>query len=571
MVNARLIFVGLLISLASCQRLSIPERSQKALPEDVEISSNEVGRYGGTLVATNSGEPTGFHPLVIEDADTAEISELMLSGLTTQDPVTQETVPALAKSWELSPDRKTYTFHLRRGLRWSDGQPLTADDVIFTFDAVMATEIDPKTGQALPRFPNRYIQQYTLAGKPIRYEKIDDLTVRFITPELYAPFINDVGFINILPKHKLHASFLDGSLLKQWTVETAIKQPQELVCSGPFTLLSYRPGDRLILQPNPHYWRADRSGQRLPYLDLYVVKFVKDANAELVNFATGQSDYSPIPAPDVGWVKRGEKTYDYTVHERGPSTGISFIWFNQKPGQDANGKPYLPPYKLKWFQDRRFRQALAYGFNREGIIQGVFFGRARPLHSMISEANLKWHYAGTPRFDYQPERAKAMLREAGFQFKDSLLYDAEGNQVQFELLLPQGSATAPQIINSFSEDMKKLGIFVKISPIEFSTLIARVSQTFDYEASIMGFTGGGDPSGGKAIYLSSGRMHLWNPNQPKPATPWEARIDTLMELQEKSFDPAQRKAYVDEIQSILAEERPLLFLVTPDTYLGLKK
>jgi peptide/nickel transport system substrate-binding protein len=101
-------------------------------------------------------------------------------------------------------------------------------------------------------------------------------------------------------------------------------------------------------------------------------------------------------------------------------------------------------------------------------------------------------------------------------------------------------------------------------------MMARTGQSFDYDSGIMGFTGGGDPSGGKAIYLSSGRMHLWNPSQKTPATPWEARIDELMSLQEKTFDPARRKALIDEMQVIFAEQRPLIFLVTPNTYLGLK-
>lgn len=561
----------LALLLVGCSRLPMPVRSTYPLPEDAELSTSAPGTTGSIFITTESNEPTSFNPMVIEDAASSEISGLMLSGLTTIDPVTQEVVPALAKSWEISPDRKVYTFHLRKGLRWSDGKPLTADDIIFSFDAIMSSTPDPKTGEPFPRFPNRYIQQFTIDGKPLRYEKVDETTIRFITPELYAPFLNDVGSINILPKHQLDPYFQDGTLLKKWTVETALNHTSELLSCGPFQLLSYRPGDRLILKPNPHYWRSDQRGQRLPYIDLYVVKFVKDVNAELVNFSTGLTESSNVSASDVGWVKRGEGTYGYTIHDRGPSSNISFIWFNQKPGTDDKGKPYVEPHKLKWFQDRRFRQALSYGFDRQGIIEGVYFGRAQPLHSIISSANLKWHNPNTRQFNFNRPIALALLKEAGFLKKeDQLLYDAAGHVVEFEILMPQGSATTPQIISSFKEDMRELGIQIKISPIDFGTLIAKTSQTFDYEASIMGFTGGGDPSGGKVIYLSSGRMHLWNPNQKTPATPWEKRVDELMALQEKEFDPVKRKLVIDEMQNIFAEERPLLFLVTPNTYLGLK-
>lgn len=539
----------------------LPPRDFPPLPPGVAISQQPPGEYGGVLVLSNAGEPTGFNPLVIEDADSAEVSRLMFSGLTTADPVTQETVPALAESWEVGDDLKTYTFRLRDGVKWSDGHPLTADDVIFTFEAIF----DPET-------PNRYSQQYTIAGKPIAFEKVDDRTVRFVTPDLYAPFLNDIGFVSILPKHKLLGAFQEGKLAQAWTIQTGLATPEELVSSGPFRLLSYRPGDRLLMVPNPHYWKADSKGQRLPYIDLLVFKFVKDSNAELVLFATGQTDISGIPGPDVTWVRRGEVTYDFTIYEQGPSSGISFIFFNQHPGKNEKGEPFLPPHKLAWFTDRRFRQAISYGFDREGIVQGVFFGRATPLHSVIGPGNIRWHNENVTRFDYNPEKARELLAEAGFRRDpgNGPLRDAAGNVVEFEVLVPAASATSPQIITSFAENMKDLGISVRLSAIDFGTMIARTSQTFDYEAGIMGFTGGGDPSGGKAIYRSDGRLHLWHPSQKSPATAWEARVDEIMDLSERTFDAKARKALIDELQEIFAMERPLIFLVTPNTYLGIK-
>lgn len=539
----------------------LPEREFPPLPPGVAISGQPPGSYGGVLVLSNAGEPTGFNPLVIEDADSAEISRMMFSALTTADPVTQETVPELAESWVIGDDLKTYTFRLREGVRWSDGTPLTADDVIFTFAAVF----DPET-------PNRYSQQYTIGGQPIRVEKVDELTVRFFTPDLYAPFLNDIGFVPVLPKHKLEGALREGKLAQAWTIQTGMATPGELVGSGPFRLLSYRPGDRLLMVPNPHYWKADSLGQRLPYVDLVVVKFVKDANAELVLFATGQTDISGIPGPDVTWVKRGQETYDFTIYEQGPSAGISFIFFNQHPGRNEKGEPFVPPHKLAWFTDRRFRQAISHGFDREGIVRGVFFGRATPLHSIIGPGNLRWHYEHTTQFNYDPDRARELLAEAGFRREPNggPLRDARGNPVEFEVLVPAASATAPQIITSFAENMKDLGISVRLTTLDFGTMIARTSQTFNYEAGIMGFTGGGDPSGGKAIYRSDGRLHLWHPSQESPATEWEARIDEIMDLQERTFDYRKRKALIDELQEIFAVERPLIFLVTPNTYLGIK-
>ncbi|MDR0532867.1 MAG: ABC transporter substrate-binding protein [Verrucomicrobiales bacterium] len=553
------ISVLLLPLLVSCSRVQLPARQNLPLPEDVDIANCPPGKVGATFITTMSSEPSSFNPLVIEDAYSNDIVGNMLSGLVDMDPVTQDIIPGLAKSWEISADKKTYTFHLRRGVKWSDGEPLTADDVIFTFDCIYDQ-----------RYPNRNEQQFTIAGQHLKYEKIDDYTVRFITPDLYSPFLNDIG-VAILPKHSLFASYRDGSLQKQWTVATGINTPDSIPCSGPFKLLSYRPGDRLLMIPNPHYWRADANGQRLPYINLYVVKFVKDTNAELVNFCTGQTEASAISAADVGWVQHAQKTYHFTIYNQGPAASIGFIWFNQNPGRNKKGEPFIPSYRLAWFQDVRFRQAVSYGFNRRGLIDGVFFGRATELHSIISEGNLKWHNPNTPRFDYNPSKAAQLLADMGMKKRnDGNLYDASGNPVEFEILVPSASTTGPQIMTSFKENMKDLGINVKISYIDFGTMMARTGQSFDYDSGIMGFTGGGDPSGGKAIYLSSGRMHLWNPSQKTPATPWEARIDELMSLQEKTFDPARRKTLIDEMQVIFAEQRPLIFLVTPNTYLGLK-
>jgi peptide/nickel transport system substrate-binding protein len=536
------------------QRIDLP------LPEDADISERPAGRYGGVFVESDAQEPKTFNPMVSEDAYSARAIGLMQSSLTNYDPVKEEVVPALARNWEIGPDNKVYTFHLRRGLRWSDGEPMTAEDVIFTFDVVFD-----------PRFPNRYAQQYTIAGEPLRYEKLDEHRVRFRTADVYAPFLNDIGFVSILPQHALQASFDDGTLQKQWTSQTAINAPGEIVGSGPFRLFDYRPGERMVMAPNPHYWRADARGQRLPYVDFYIAKFVPSANTETVLFATGQTDAADISVTDVAWVERAAETYDFTIHDRGPASGISFFWFNQHPGKDEAGNPHLPPHKLAWFRDPDFRRAVLMGLDRPGLVKAVYFGRAQPLDTIISPANHKWHDPDTVPYPYDPEQAKALLEKSGFvPGPDGVLRDAEGHPVEFELLASEGSQTATGIGTTLIENMRALGIKVTLSMLDFGTLTNRVSDTFDYDAAMMGFTGGGDPSGGKAIYRSDGRLHLWYPEQPAPATDWEARIDEIMDLQERTLDEEKRVELIHEMQAIFSEELPLLFLITPNAYAGVR-
>lgn len=549
-----------MLLVSACSPPPQSARENHPLPEDVDISEMPPGQYGGLMVLSESQEPKHFNPLVRGDAYTSAAISRMLSGLTGFDPIAQQVTPQLAREWVLSDDGLNWVFHLRRGVRWSDGTPFTADDVIFTFDALFDE-----------RYPNRYSQQYTIAGEPLAYEKIDDYTVRFTTADVYAPFLTDIGYIEILPRHKLQTAFEAGTLQEKWTIQTAIDEPAELVATGPFRLFSYRPGERMVYSPNPHYWRADQERQRLPYVDFLVVRFVASSNTETVLFATGQTDASSIPVADVVWVQEAGETYDFSVHDQGLDSSIRFLWFNQNPGSDDAGEPFVEPHKLRWFQDQRFRQAVAYGLDRPGLVRAVYFGRGEPLDSVISPANRKWHNPEVRHYPYDPQRARELLQEAGFRLgDDGKLRGPAGHPVSFELMTSEGSALITAIATTLKENMAELGIEVRLSYMDFAALISRVSDTYRYESSLMAFTGGGDPSGGKAIYRSDGQLHVWHPNQKTPATPWEARVDEIMDLQERTLDASGRIALIREMQDIFAEQLPLILLVVPNAYQGIR-
>jgi len=558
--------------LSACSEPPEVERGQHALPEEVKVVDWEPGEYGGIFVLSETTQPTTFNPQVPNNQTTSLILSHLLGSLVDYDPRISEFVPSLAKSWEVGEGNRSYTFQLRKGVRWSDGTPFTADDVIFTFDCILAEKKDPETGEILPKYPSRYYKQYHIGGEKLRYSKIDDHTVRFDLPAVYAPFIYDIS-LAILPKHKLQDSFNDGSFLKQWSTQTAIEHPEEIVGLGPFVIHSYRPGERLVLKPNPHYWKADSEGQRLPYVDYLVLKFVAESNTAVAHFATGKSDASAIGAADYAWVRMAAETYDFTIYDRGPSTSVSFFWFNQHPGSNEAGVPYLPPHKYRWFTDKRFRQAVQYGTNRQGIINAILFGKGETLTSIIPPAQGKWHNPDLPRYDYNPEKARALLQEAGFSWReDGQLVDLEGIPVAFTLLLVE-SATYDKIGITFVENMKALGMKVNMERTDFATLLRRTDDTFNYDITMLGWGSSSaayDPSGSKALYLSSGQYHQWYPEQPEPATEWEARIDELIGLQEQTLDMEQRIAYMHEVQAILAEQLPLLYGYVPYGFTGIK-
>jgi len=565
----------LLLSLCcfcACDRTISYDRQVHDLPEEVAISDCEIGRYGGIFILNETTQPTTFNPIVPNNLSTSMVLSRLMSGLIDFDPRTEAFTPALAKSWTVSPDGLTYTFHLRKGVLWSDGVPFTAEDVVFTFDTILAEVVHPETGQTMPRYPSRYYEQYHIDGEPIQYQAIDSHTIRFTLPKTYAPFLYDVSR-TILPKHKLIAAFESDRFLKEWTTKTAIETPQEIVGTGPFKIFSYKPGERLVLEPNPHYWRADAEGQRLPYIDYLVIKFVSESNTAIAHFATGKSDASGISAEDFEWVKRAQGTYDFTIYNRGPSASVNFFWFNQNAGISEEGRPYLPKHKLEWFTDKRFRQAILHGFNREGLIDAILFGKGEVLHSIIPPAKGEWHNPNVKKYDYSIAKAKALLQSAGFYWdSDRTLKDRNREPVRFNLLLVE-SDRYDQIGVTFVENMKDLGIEVTLERTDFATLLKRTDGTFDYDMTILGWGSSSaayDPSGSKALYLSSGAYHMWNPRQEEPATEWEARIDDLIHLQEQTLDKKQRIAYMHEVQAILSEELPLLFGYSPYGYVGIK-
>lgn len=548
----------LILFLAGCGSEIVSERENHPIPEDADVAGLPPGERGGIFTRAVPGVPATFNPLVAEDVPSTEAITLLLEGLTRYDYAREEVVPGLAKSWDISDDDRTFTFHLRRGVRWSDGHPFTADDVVFTFKSIYDE-----------RFPNRSKFEFSIDGEPFDVRKIDDHTVRITTPDIFAPFLLYIG-TPILPRHKLLDAYEEGTLMRAWTISEAARSPHEIVSTGPFRIRSLRPAERIVYEPNPHYWRVDSEGTRLPYVDFMINRFVQDVNASTVAFATGQSDEEAISPDNVGWVERTQERYGFTIHDRGPSSSTNFIWFNQNPRMDGDGRPIVAPHKLRWFTDRNFRQAVSYGIDRQGIVDGVLFRRGAPLWGPVSPANVKWHNPDVKTYPYNPQRARELLDEAGFEYRAGALFDDEGNPVRFTLNTNHETRLRSNMANVFVENMKDLGIEVNLRLLDFNTFVNRVMDSYDYEAGLLSLSGSPDPHGGMSVYSSQGRLHMWHPQQEEPATEWEAHIDDLMRRQQRTLDEAERKVYFDEVQQILSEQVPIIYLVTPNAYQGLR-
>ena len=576
----RLSMVWALVALAGCGKTELESLKNVVvapIPQDAEVVDFPTGLWGAHLIETLPGDLATLNPLINESLDGSKVIGRILDSMITLDPWTGEVIPNLAKSWEISEDNLQYTFHLRQGVHWSDGQPFTADDVVFTWKCFFAKQTDPETGEPLwdengkvkYRYESRSTFLRQINGQEPLVEKIDDYTVCFTLPEVHAPFLLFGGGEPILPKHVLETAFDDGTLLDQWSVSTAINEPWKIVGLNMFVLESYRPGERIVFRKNPNYWKVNTAGERLPYIERIITKIVQDVNSSNIAFAQGETDFESIAPDNVAWVQRGAERFDYKILDMGPSSAINYVWFNLNPNKNKEGVPYLEPYKLKWFSDKRFRQAISHGIDREGIIRGVYFNRATILHGYVSPKNKFWYNDNIRKYPYSPDTSRSLFETMGFKFNGEKLIDAEGNPVAFTLMTNSNNGLRVEMATVFKENMADLGIDVELQFLDFNTLVNKISDSFDYEACMLGLGGGApDPYSGKDILMSGGRLHQWYPQQPEPATEWEARIDDLMVKVGRHTDVETRRCYYFEVQEILAEQQPMIFLVSAKDFIG---
>ena len=496
-----------------------------------------IGRPGGTLTFATTEGPQTFNLALANDGPSVGFLSYLFEGLTTISSCTGQVEPALAQWWQSSGDGLTWTFHLRRDVQWHDGTPFTAHDVVFTFDHI--------------------IKNYDLGARAlfpgIRVAALDDYRVRFNLSGPSPTFLRNMGTA-IYPRHILQPYVNAGTFAETWSVNT---NPSEVIGTGPFTIQSYVPGNSLMLVRNPNYWLKDDEGNSLPYLNRIRYIFVSSFAAELTRFRSGQTDVHGLLPEEYDVLKPLEETGDFTIYERGPGFGTSFLTFNMNPGQNADGERYVAPERLRWFTTREFRQAVAYSMDKTRIIREVQHGRAEPQWSSISPAAGDFHNPNVRRYEYDLDRANAILDGLGWTDTDNdgIREDSSGNDISFTLATYQECLECPIIVDG----MQSIGLQVNYLPMTFRQLVTRLTTSYDWEAAVLGLSGGPDPSGGIGVWHSSGSLHLWHPNQVRPATQWEARIDDLYTRASTELNRARRIAYYHEAQEIIAEYLPVIY------------
>ncbi len=518
---------------------------------DIANLEPKIGKEGGVLKRSLSSDPKTLNPVMAQETSSTAVIGVMFNGLTKINEKTLLPEPDLAEKWEVDSTGTVWKFYLRDA-KWFDGKPVSADDVVFTYNEIYYNDSIPSSSKDV----------LMVDGKPFKVKKIDDKTVEFILPKPFAVFLNAVGQ-PILPKHILEKTVKEGKFPSTWTINT---DPKDIVGTGPYRLVKYVQGQYVMYERNPYYWEKDEKGQKLPYITTIQSQIIKDPDVALVKFLSGESDIYGVRPSDLPKLAENYKKGDFTVYNLGSTPSTTFIVFNQNPNAP------IPKYKLKWFQNEKFRQAISYAVDRVGIVNMVYNGLAHPIYTAVTPAQKRLYDENYyPKYPFNLKKAKEILLSIGFkEGKDGYLYDEEGHKLSFTLITNAGNKERESIGNIIKEDLKKIGIDVNFQGLDFNNLVSKLMANYDFEAVIIGLTGSIDPYFGQSVWLSSGHMHMWYPKQKNPATDWEAKIDYLFNQAATELDPIKRDTLYKEAFKIIGEKQPMIFIAAPEEMVAVR-
>lgn len=484
---------------------------------------------GGELHFCLHGEPKTFNPVLVDDEASENIRYLTGGVLIRLNRQSQALEPALATFWTISRDRRTITFHLRKGVHFSDGTPFSSEDVAYTMRLLMDPETHSPTGDAF---------------------RSGEGAVQVQTP---APDLAVVTFPASIAGLE--------RLFDQVAILSAHSPKKEMAVLGPFYVADYKAGSYVLLQKNLNYWKHDAEGHALPYIDSVRLDIQRNRDIELLRFRRGELQL--INRLDAEQFDRLQHENPALARNAGTGLDAEELWFNQSPAAP------LPEYKKGWFGTKEFRLAISMAINRADLCRIVYGGYAKPAYGPVSPSNHFWFNSSLPDPKYDPQGALRLLTQAGFRLENDTLKDRAGKRVEFTVVTNSGNAAREKIATMMQQDLSQIGVKVNVVTLDFPSLIERITRTFDYEACILGLVNTDlDPNGQMTVWLSSGENHQWNPSQKTPATRWEAEIDKLMREQAAALTDKERKDKFDRVQHIVAEQQPFIYLINTDVLLA---
>ncbi|CAM3526871.1 ABC transporter substrate-binding protein [Deinococcus frigens] len=518
------------------------------------------GKAGGNMTLALGDSPQSLFYYGVIDNNLGLVSQQLFDGLVEFNFSTYKIEPALAESWTISPDGKVYTFKLRQGVKWSDGQAFNADDVIFTYKN-MVMNPEARAGDA---------GNFKLDGKDITIKKVDASTVQFNLPRAAPAFLLQQRYF-IMPQHKLVKFSQDGGakaadINNAWPTNVA---PTEVVGTGPFKLAGYTAGQKVSLVRNPNFWKVDASGTQLPYLNALDFLIIRDPQAQVAQFLAGNLDQLNISGAQFPDLKSKE---------------VAGAPFKVIRSTALFGSPPFLAYNFdakdaalsKLFSDARFRRAMQIAVDRERIIDTVYNGLASLPGHGIAPVNTQW-YVNT-----KAQLGKFDLVAAGKALDALNVKDTDGDGVrnvpggkdlEFDLTYGTDSSVYPAIATILQSDFKKLGVKVNLKGVLSSKLFS-TGMAGDYEALLAAFGDQPDPELRKPIWQPGGALYYWHrstqpateggtPNLAKMAS-WEKEIYTIFNDAATTTSPSQRKALYTRWQLLFAQNLPVTPIAKPE-------
>ena len=534
------------------------QAAQNPVPAWLSPLFQEIGRPGGTLTLALGDSPQTFNYYAVLDGNAQTVLNNVFDRLFSLDPVSGELVPNLVESYEFSRDGLTLTVRLRPGIRWSDGVPLTADDVVFTFE-----ELASNTGLRANQSAT-----LTIGGKRLRFRKVDDRTFQVLLPSRYGAVLQALSFSPVLPKHKL-AKYdplnKPEDFHRVWSTDWDLK---DIVGTGPFVLADYRPGQKVTLVRNPYSWRRDPKGNVLPYVDRLEYIIIRDPNQQAAQFLAGQLDVLGISGAQYPDMKRRELAgANFTaLAGRGlygvPST-IHWAFNYDEPDPDLR----------RLFRNLKFRQAMQFALNRQRIIDDVYNGLAELPGHGVPPRTFFWadttQYLGT----YDLKKAAQLLDELGLRpGPDGVRRFPNGKPVRFTLTYASDSTVYPAIATILQNDLNSIGVKVDLQGLTFNTVF-QTALAGNFQSVLMAFGDQPDPQLRKDIWQPGTPLHYWH-RSVQPAkegdTPkleemfdWERRIYDLFQQAETTDDQQKRRELYMEWQRLFAENLDVIMVVKP--------
>ena len=463
---------------------------------------------GGTLVDALSGEPSGLIAMMAGESSASAIASNIFNSLLKYDK-NLELTGELAQSWDVSSDQKTITFHLKPNLKWADGQPLTSEDVLFTWKTVT----DDKT-----RSP--YGADYKLVK---RAEAPDSNTFKVTYAQPYAPALDSWSGLHILPKHLLKDQDINNTPFS--------RNP---VGSHYYQLDQWKKGESLSLKRNPNATQGQAK------IDHLVSRIIPDRAAQFLELMADNIDSMSLNSIQYARIfpSRPDLTAKIAQYKE-LGNSYTYLGFN---------------LKRKPFDDLRVRQAINYAIDKQEIIDGVLLGLGLPVASPYKPGT-RWSNPKLQPYPYDPHKAIALLKEAGFEDHDhDGILDRNGQPLSFEILTNQNKEREMSAV-LVQRRLKEIGIDVKIRVVEWATFISRFIKTGDFNVVLLGWGLGLEPDQFNIWHSSQqapGQFNFIGYNNPK--------VDKLLEAGRLELNPDKRMKIYHDFSEILLEDSPVVYL-----------